>query len=118
MIAFLADEHIPFGTIRSLRDAGYSVVSVSEEFSSFADEAFLKIADERNLVILTNDSDFGDLIFKQKIGFTAGVIYFRLERFRPDEMADLVLTHLRKLDSEFRNQFSVLSRTKFRQRKL
>lgn len=118
MTAFFADEHIPFATIRALRDAGFPVVSVSEEYAGYKDEDILRIADERDLVLMTNDSDFGDLIFREKVGFTSGLIYFRLDRFRPDEMSELMLLHLRKLGSEFRNRFSVISRTKFRQRQL
>lgn len=118
MTAFFADEHIPFATIRALRDAGFPVVSVSEEYAGYKDEDILRIADERDLVLMTNDSDFGDLIFKEKVGFASGLIYFRLDRFRPDEMSELMLLHLRKLGSEFRNRFSVISRTKFRQRQL
>lgn len=118
MIAFLADEHIPFATIRALRETGFTVVSVSEEYAAYKDIELLRIANERNLVVITNDSDFGDLIFKDKIEFTSGLIYFRLDRFRPHEMSDLLLLHLGELGSDFRNRFSVISRTKFRQRPL
>ncbi|MDM7922722.1 MAG: DUF5615 family PIN-like protein [Pyrinomonadaceae bacterium] len=118
MIAFLADEHIPFATIRKLREAGFTVVSVSEEYTSATDEAILQIANERSLVILTNDSDFGDLIFRDNLPFTSGLIYFRLEQFRPEEMSQLLLMHIRELGSEFENRFSIISRRKFRQRRL
>ncbi len=46
MIAFLADEHIPFATIRALRETGFTVVSVSEEYAAYKDIELLRIAIE------------------------------------------------------------------------
>lgn len=118
MISFIADEHIPFASIRLLREAGYKVVSVSEEHASMPDVEILRFADQENLVIITNDSDFGDLIFRDKVEFRSGVIYFRLNRFRPEEMAHLIIGNTREHAAEFGRRFTSISRTKFRQRPL
>lgn len=118
MISFIADEHIPFATIRLLREAGFVVVSLSEDHASISDSEILRLSDREGLVIITNDSDFGDLIFRDEIAFKSGIIYFRLNRFRPDEMALLILESIKGRAVEFKNRFTIISRTRFRQRPL
>jgi predicted nuclease of predicted toxin-antitoxin system len=118
MISFLADEHIPFTTIRILRESGYKVVSISEDRPSVDDDMILRLANAEGLVLITNDGDFGDLIFRDKVPFSSGLIYFRLDRFDPEEMAKLILYHIREYGAEFKGRFTVISRRKFRQRDL
>lgn len=118
MNGFVADEHVPFATIRTLREAGYRVLSIREEHQSIEDELILEIAEKENLVIITLDGDFGDLIYKEKVPFKAGLIYCRLSRLAPDEIAELILYHIHEFAAEFAGKFTVLSRGKFRQREL
>ena len=118
MIGFIADEHIPLPSILALRDANYRVVSIREEYRSALDEFILRLADEENLVIITNDRDFGELIFKEEIPFSAGLIYCRLEQFRPREIAETIIYHLNEFSADFEGKFTVLAPGRFRQRQL
>lgn len=118
MTGFIADEHIPLPSILLLRKAGYRVLSIGEEYPSVDDDCILELADREELVIITNDKDFGELIFKNEIPFSAGLIYCRLYRFRPDEIAELVLYHINEFAAEFERKLTVISRSKFRQRAL
>jgi predicted nuclease of predicted toxin-antitoxin system len=43
-----------------------------------ADEAILEIANQENRILLTNDKDFGEIVFRQKL-ITSGVILFRIK---------------------------------------
>ena len=118
MIAFVADEHIPFASIQLLRDAGYKVISIRDEYPSLRDELILRLAQDEGLVIITNDKDFGDLIFRDKMLFSTGLIYLRLNRFHPAEIAELILHHINEFGVEFAGKLTVISRIKFRQRNL
>ena len=62
--------------VRALRLAGFDVRSIVEEFPGMADEdvAALALADARSL--LTEDRDFGRLVYAP-MQETAGVIYIR-----------------------------------------
>lgn len=51
-------------SILLLRENGIEVRSIQEEFQGASDEIVMKIAIEMNLIILTFDSDHGELIFK------------------------------------------------------
>ncbi|MEM1041576.1 MAG: DUF5615 family PIN-like protein [Bacteroidota bacterium] len=73
----LADEHIPFPSIRLLRDAGHDVASVAEATSSARDVEVLAQARTEDRILLTFDSDFGVLLFVNRQPPPRGVVYFR-----------------------------------------
>lgn len=118
MLILLADEHIPATSIRILRDAGHDVISVSDEFPTFRDIEILRIATEQGRTVVTCDSDFGELVFKHGVECPGGVIYFRINRFKSDELANIILHRLDKFKTVFEGRFTVLTRTNIRQKQL
>jgi predicted nuclease of predicted toxin-antitoxin system len=118
MPTFVADEHVPFETIRILREAGFVVISVREDYRGMKDKQILQLADKNSAVVITSDSDFGDMIFRDKVPFSSGLIYFRLSHYQTDEMAKMLLYRIREYGDEFNNRFTVISRRRFRQRPL
>ena len=72
-----ADENIFKGIVDFLREEGFDVKSVNEEgLMGKKDIDLMQIAFEEGRVIVTQDSDFGNLVFTQKADFI-GVIYLR-----------------------------------------
>lgn len=73
---FLADESCDFSIVRALRMAGYDVTAVSETAPRVEDSDVVKLAVREKRILLTEDKDFGQLVFAhgQK---TAGVIFLR-----------------------------------------
>ena len=63
----LADENIEREFIEALRIAKFNVVSVGESYIGSTDEKILQIAENENAVILTYDTDFGELVFRFQI---------------------------------------------------
>ena len=73
---FLADESCDFTIVRALRDAGEDVSAVGELAPGTDDAAVLDMAQREDRLLLTEDKDFGHLVFAG--GFpTRGVILFR-----------------------------------------
>src|SRR5436305_631484 len=101
MLLLLADEHIPFTSIRILRAAGHDVVSASVDFPTLRDIEILKIALDTGRIVVTCDRDFGELIFKHGVECPRGVIYFRIKRFKSDEPAKIILDRLQKTGTIF-----------------
>lgn len=64
---FLANENMPYPSIKILRDKGYEIISIYKELQGIDDEKVLTKAVEDNLVILTFDSDYGKLLFHYKL---------------------------------------------------
>jgi predicted nuclease of predicted toxin-antitoxin system len=73
---FLADESCDFAAVRALRAAGHEVVAVSETMPGADDLQVLRIARRRRCVLLTEDKDFGQLVFADRRAMT-GVVLIR-----------------------------------------
>jgi predicted nuclease of predicted toxin-antitoxin system len=93
-------------------------LSIREEYPAIKDELILELADRERLVIITNDKDFSDLVYREKLPFNAGLIFCRLDRVLPNEIGDIILYHIKEYGAEFENRFTVISKGKFRQRDL
>ncbi len=72
-MVFCADENIESGIVKFLRNKGYEVFYVSETYPSILDAEILEYANKNNMIILTNDKDFGELLFLQK-RVSAGIL--------------------------------------------
>ncbi|MCY4164746.1 MAG: DUF5615 family PIN-like protein [Gammaproteobacteria bacterium] len=73
--------------LAALKDAGCDVVSVLERMPHAPDEAVLALALEENRVLVTEDNDFGELVFLQGLPH-AGIV--RLVDMTPAERADIM----------------------------
>jgi predicted nuclease of predicted toxin-antitoxin system len=118
MLLLLADEHIPNVSVQLLREAGHDLVCVGIDFQSIADIDIIALANKEHRIIVTCDSDFGELIFKRGVRCNTGVIYFRIKRFEPDEPANIILYRLNEMKTAFEGAFTVLTRKTIRQRNL
>lgn len=73
---FLADENCDFAVVRALRSAGHDVTSVAELSPRVADDFVLNLARREKRLLLTEDKDFGNLVYADSRA-TAGVILIR-----------------------------------------
>jgi len=92
-ITWLADENIQFPVIQYLRKNGWRVESVKEMgWDSKSDEEILHYTVSQNMGILTQDIDFGELVFKSKKDFVA------ILRFWPGHISsDVIISHLQPI---------------------
>ncbi len=60
----LAGENIFRGLITALRNNGYSVFSIFEELRGLSDISISKLSLNPPRIILTEDKDFGNLVFE------------------------------------------------------
>jgi predicted nuclease of predicted toxin-antitoxin system len=75
---FLLDESAEFRLRGFLRDQGHDVTAIAHDYpASLSDDHVLAIAHAERRILVTNDRDFGELIFRQRLSH-AGVIFFRL----------------------------------------
>lgn len=101
---FLADESCDFAAVRALRAAGHDVAAVCETSPRATDAEVLDLAAREDRTLLTEDKDFGQLVFAGA-GARAGVV---LIRFRPQArpglgkaVTDLVSPHGDNLRARF-----------------
>jgi predicted nuclease of predicted toxin-antitoxin system len=68
-LRFLADEGCDFAVVRALREAGFDVVAVCEIMRGSNDSDIIKLSHAGNRVLLTEDKDFGWLVFVKPCRF-------------------------------------------------
>ncbi len=116
-VKFLVDENVDFPVVLYLRNKGYDVLAISEGYRSIEDSLILKMAFEEQRIVITNDKDFGYLVFRENIK-SEGIILFRLgdqsSKAKIKVLDLLLMEHSEKL----RGSFIVITENKIRTRKL
>ena len=114
---FLADENVELSAVKFLREKGYDVLYISERFAGCSDDKVFDIAKAEGRILLTNDSDFGEMVFRQgKV--LSGVV---LMRFASESIKKKinVIEHLLKHHAEkLVNHFIVVNEHQIRIRPL
>ena len=75
-LRFLADESCDFAVVRALRTAGYDVLAVTEVMTRSVDRELIEQAGREQRTLLTEDKDFGWLVFASHAD-SPGVILLR-----------------------------------------
>lgn len=79
----LTDENIHPDVVEWLRSQGYDVQDVREQnWSGSTDRFLMKVSSETGRVIITHDSDFGQIAIAQGESFT-GIVYLRPGHIKP-----------------------------------
>jgi predicted nuclease of predicted toxin-antitoxin system len=102
----VADACVDFSIVKTLRSLGLDVLSIIEESPSIPDEEVLNIAVSLNALLITEDKDFGELVFRLKLPH-CGIILLRLNTVPSTKKGEVassaILVHL----AEFKDAFSV-----------
>lgn len=77
ILRWLVDECVAAALVAELRHLGHDVVYVAEQSAGLADPEVLEQAREDNRLLLTEDKDFGDLVFRSRLA-VPGVVLLRL----------------------------------------
>src|SRR5258708_6648609 len=86
---FLVDECTGPAVAQWLRERNHEVFSVSDEAPGLKDQDILAKAVQENWIVITNDKDFGDLVFRDGLPHR-GIIVLRLDNERlPHKIAAL-----------------------------
>lgn len=115
---FLANENFPYPSIKVLRENNFEVFSIGEESSGISGIEVLNRAVTEELIILTFDRDYGELLFKYHLEAPPAIVYFRNKGLDPKDAAGFLLEILQKTEIEIPNMFTVISEDGIRQRKL
>lgn len=99
-----------------LRQKGFDVISIQEKSPGISDIEVMEIAIEQGLIILTFDSDYGELIFKYTKDNPPAVVYFRDKGNSPAFAATILIRLLAAEKITLSNAFTVVSTNNVRQR--
>jgi predicted nuclease of predicted toxin-antitoxin system len=76
-VRWLADECLAAPLIELLRPSGHDVVYVAESAAGLLDTDVIEFAMREERLVLTEDKDFGDLVFRRKLA-VPGIVLMRL----------------------------------------
>ncbi len=114
---FLIDESVEKPIVDWLRDRKYDVEYVAESSSGITDEEVIRIANNESRILITNDKDFGELIFRQgKI--TQGILLIRAVNEESSNKLRLLKEVLKKAKNKLEGSFIVVNETGIRIRKI
>jgi predicted nuclease of predicted toxin-antitoxin system len=110
-LQFLADESCDFSVVRALRSEGYDVVAVGDHRSRSIDGEVIDQAAAERRVLLTEDKDFGWLVFVSQAA-SAGVILIRYPSEARSLLAADVSRFVREQAGAIPGAFAVLQRAR------
>jgi predicted nuclease of predicted toxin-antitoxin system len=106
-LRFMADEGCDFAVVRALRNAGFDVLAVCETMPRSKDIDVIKLSHTENRVLLTEDKDFGWLVFVSHAD-SAGVVLIRYPGNARSTLPSTVVWLAEKHALELQNAFVVL----------
>jgi len=112
-IKFIADVNIEKPIIDYLSESGCDIKWVPDYNCEMLDEELLKMANKEKRILITNDKDFGEIVFLQK-RLSVGVILFRVKGQNTGDKVRLIKKLLDNYSDKILNHFVVITQNKFR----
>lgn len=110
---FLVDEFTGPAVVQWLREQGHDVFSVYEEARGMDDRDVVRKAFVENRILITNDKDFGERIYRDRRPHR-GVVLLRLEDERAAVKIDVVRQLLVAYADRLAAQYVVVTETRVR----
>jgi predicted nuclease of predicted toxin-antitoxin system len=105
-LKFLLDVHIGTSFARALVERGHDVVRAALDYPKWGDERLLEFAVAEQRIVVTQDSDFTDLVYAFGKPAPPSMLYIRCE---PEQLPSMVGRVLETLDSgRFDDHMSVI----------
>lgn len=105
----VADESVDFRIVTQLRQREITVYSIAEQQPSIKDETVLSIAYKENALLITEDKDFGELVFRLRLPHK-GILLIRIENHKIATVVEAIHQYY----DEMLNKFSVINDKKLR----
>jgi predicted nuclease of predicted toxin-antitoxin system len=110
---FLVDECTGPAVAEWLRLQNHDVISVYDEIRGADDRDVIQKAYEQDRILITNDKDFGELVFREKKPHK-GIILLRLEDERTANKISVLKHLLEKYEKYIPGSFIVVTETNVR----
>lgn len=110
---FVVDECTGPGVAKWLREQGYDVISIFDEGPGTPDDSVLDRAFEDSRILITNDKDFGEMIFRERRSHH-GVVFLRLADERSQNKISVLSELLENYSDRLSENFVTVTETKVR----
>lgn len=109
----LADESLNVQFIHDLRNSGYEVFSIQEEKNGISDISVVDLALEKEAVLITEDKDFGELVFAHNVPKLT-IVFLRYKKIELDQIRRLLLQAVDEYALKNGHFFITIARGKIR----
>ena len=110
---FIVDECTGQKVAKWLEEEGHDVYSVYDQSRGVSDEMIIELANANNRILITNDKDFGEKIFKEKYPHK-GVIFLRIQDERSGNKIQILRSLFQQFSDRLSNNFVVVTEDKIR----
>jgi predicted nuclease of predicted toxin-antitoxin system len=116
-VRWLVDECVDAQLVRQLREDGHDVAYMAELSPRASDHTVLTLAGNEGRLLLTDDKDFGDLIFRQARS-VPGIVLLRIDPRRRIQKLQRLKLAIEKFGMELFGRYTVVEEVRFRSRLL
>lgn len=103
----LADENISLRLVERLRKEGHEVQYIAEIAKGSKDPDVLDIANRENSLLITDDKDFGELVFLRRLK-ASGILLVRLASLTPAQEIEIVANVINTYGDRLLHAFTVI----------
>lgn len=112
---WLADECVAAPLVASLRADGHDVLYIGETAAGLSDVDVISLALRENRLLLTEDKDFGDLVFRRR-RTVPGVVLMRIGPKTPVAKAARLAAAVERYGDGLLGRYTVIEDVRFRSR--
>jgi len=116
-VRWLIDECVDAALAALLSESGHDVVYMPDVAPRAADPEVMHRADRENRLLLTEDKDFGDLVFRQARR-VPGLVLVRIDPSRRLRKGPRLLAAIDRFGDSLFGRYTVIEDTRFRSRAL
>ena len=109
----LADVNVEKSIVEYLVGINLDVLWIPDYNCMLSDEELLNMANSQDRVLITNDKDFGELVFRQK-KLTAGIVLVRMKGYDAEKKVVVIEKLFRNYPGKIYNHFVVVTKNKLR----
>jgi predicted nuclease of predicted toxin-antitoxin system len=110
-LKIVADESVDYRIVAELRKIGLEVLAICEDQPSIKDEDVLAIAVNNDAILITEDKDFGELVFRLQLPHN-GILLIRIAD--PNSKIVKVAEAIANYYKELYGKFAVIDEKKLR----
>jgi predicted nuclease of predicted toxin-antitoxin system len=112
-MTLLADESVDYRIITFLRKQNFEVFAIIDNNASISDMDVLKKSNQKSALLITEDKDFGELVFRLKLKHS-GILLLRFFDTAIEIQKLRTFETLKKHQERLRNNFSTLTENRLR----
>jgi predicted nuclease of predicted toxin-antitoxin system len=116
-VRWLADECVAAALVAFLRTGGHDVLYIAESAAGLNDSDVIALALRQKRLLLTEDKDFGDLVFRRE-RTVPGVVLMRVDFVNTQQKALRLQATIERYGEGLFGRYTVIEEERFRSRRL